>query len=291
MKDCWTKTPNEVYAAMCEMKESELRITLALVRETYGRHKTACKITYEQLHKMTGMISESSIKKGLTAVIKRGFFVQGEKRGEWLINENPTLRVDTPPTEEANPTPSVDELSTRSVENTQGVDNDSTLDVGENTTLSVGLPSIERKKEERKGDPPTPTPPVDSIPFKPSPNKSKHPPGAAQERINVILDVCGLDGDIPAHRHKADEAAAQLAKYAPDYIRRRYEYTEHPNGTWQWYRDDWRGRKRQKPTTADVVDTISMELAPELSTPAGNGQVDLISAAVAAAFEDDHGYR
>lgn len=264
----WTKTPNAVYAAMCEMSEPELRITLALTRETYGRQRATCKLTYNELCTMTGLVSHSSIKEGLTAVRKRGFFEPGDGRSEWHIKEDATGDVAL--------------FTTGSVETTPDVAIETTPSVVPNTTPSVELPSKGKKEKKKKGyTPPTPKPAVDGFGFKPSPVKSKHPPSAADERVRAILDVCGLSADVPKHFRAAENAAAQLAAYSPEFIRARYTRTDSPNGVFYWYRDDWRGQKGQQPTPDNVVETISKE---RVAVPAKNG-VEQKAAPAVAHFE------
>lgn len=78
----YTKSPNEIYAAMPDMSEAELRVTMALVRLTYGYHREDCKATFDTLQEMTGM-SRQGVADGAKAVKERGFFRPGEKRSMW----------------------------------------------------------------------------------------------------------------------------------------------------------------------------------------------------------------
>jgi phage replication O-like protein O len=91
MSGGYTKTPNQIYDTLAAMTESELRVTLALVRHTYGYHRHACKVTFSQLQQETGL-SRQGVANGLTAVKERGFFAQGDGRSEWqtvkLVDRN-----------------------------------------------------------------------------------------------------------------------------------------------------------------------------------------------------------
>jgi len=61
--------------AMTDMKEAELKVTLALYRLTLGFHRSECAATKTFLMKMTGL-SWPSVHAGIRAAIARGTIVQ-----------------------------------------------------------------------------------------------------------------------------------------------------------------------------------------------------------------------
>jgi phage replication O-like protein O len=56
---------------MADMKEAELRITLAIARKTFGWHKSADQLSLSQLMELTGL-SRQGVINGVEAGIKRG---------------------------------------------------------------------------------------------------------------------------------------------------------------------------------------------------------------------------
>lgn len=71
-KPNYTETPNMLFDDfMKDMSESELKVTLAIVRQTFGYHKKSDPISLSQLEKMTGL-SRTACQSGVDAVIKRG---------------------------------------------------------------------------------------------------------------------------------------------------------------------------------------------------------------------------
>jgi AraC-like DNA-binding protein len=125
-------------------------------------------------------------------------------------------------------------------------------------TPTVSDPSVEPSEEPEE----EPNP----FPFQPSPVRPAVL-SPAEERVQAILAVCGLDPDVPAHVRLAENAAVQLRSYAPGYIVKRYAPNPSPNGDWHWYRDDWRGARGDMPTPAQVVDAIAKR---RIEPPPGN---------------------
>lgn len=110
-------------------------------------------------------------------------------------------------------------------------------------------PSFDPEEEEEKESP---------FPFRPLPEILTKPT-PAQQRVDAILEVCGLSADIPAHVSQAENAAAQIKDISAGYIRERYASGQSPSGRWGWYADDWRGQKGNMPTPKQVVETISLK--------------------------------
>lgn len=84
-KGGWTKTPNDIYDAMPGMCEAELRVTLTVIRLTYGYQKERAEITYEDFTIHGGITSRSSISKGIKLMLRRGFFAKGNGQSEYVI--------------------------------------------------------------------------------------------------------------------------------------------------------------------------------------------------------------
>ena len=70
----WTKTPNEIFAAIPAMGTPELLCTLVLVRETAAYHRRQARLTYAGFMRATGIKSRAALAAGLRAVEARGFF-------------------------------------------------------------------------------------------------------------------------------------------------------------------------------------------------------------------------
>ena len=67
----YTQTPNAIYALMPEMSEAELRVTLAICRQTFGWHREKARLSLSRLEAATGM-SKSGVLAGIEAGIDRG---------------------------------------------------------------------------------------------------------------------------------------------------------------------------------------------------------------------------
>lgn len=66
----YTQIPNALLDLMPKMTESELRVTLAIARKTFGWGKRADRISLSQLEKLTGM-RRQGVQNGLTAALER----------------------------------------------------------------------------------------------------------------------------------------------------------------------------------------------------------------------------
>lgn len=83
-----TQTPNDLFDKhMADMGESELKVTLAIIRQTLGYHKKSDPISLTQLQKMTGLSrqgafdgAQAAINRGLVEIVgtgKRGVLIYG----------------------------------------------------------------------------------------------------------------------------------------------------------------------------------------------------------------------
>lgn len=102
-EDGWTKTPNIILDAMLEMNEAELKLTVYLVRETYGRHKKSIRMTYDEMQAEI-KLSRGGVASAVESVIARGFFARGNK-SMWYVNSlKNELKSDESLQNELNPT-------------------------------------------------------------------------------------------------------------------------------------------------------------------------------------------
>jgi hypothetical protein len=121
------------------------------------------------------------------------------------------------------------------------------------------------REDSREGESPFPfqPPPKTDLPEHKSP---------ADQRVEAILEICGLSASIPAHINQAGNAAVQLRDYSAMQILARYGPDPPGDGGWHWYSDDWRGQRGDMPTPAQVVETIAKRRAAVRRTSADNGR-------------------
>lgn len=93
---------------------------------------------------------------------------------------------------------------------------------------------------------------------------------AITQRINAILEVCGLNGSVPAHKADAENAAVQLDSYSAAEILERFGRPSGPAPGWNWYLHDFRGQKGDQPKPRWVVENISKQ-PPRPIAANGNG--------------------
>ena len=70
----YTQTPNEFFDELLPEIDSmaELKVTLAIIRQTFGWHKVEDKLSLTQLVELTGMHKET-VSIGIQAALKRGY--------------------------------------------------------------------------------------------------------------------------------------------------------------------------------------------------------------------------
>ena len=225
----YTQTPNCILDAMGSMSKVELKLTILLVRRTYGWHQSEAKLKYEDIQEYTGLVSRTSVRNAIKQVEKRGFFKR-TGQSNWIANSTESVLFKQP-----NSTESVPKIVQK---------------VYSNSTESVPYTYyINKNKENIKEN--------ERVFKKPTIRKQTT---EADKRLKVILDVCQLNGNIPKIRNSAENIAAQLEDYSCDYLKHRYASGENPNGSWYWYRDDWRGQKGQPPTPDAILKTIDLKL-------------------------------
>lgn len=80
----YTQMPNVLFDEhLADMNVAELKVTLAICRETFGWHRPAHQLSYTDLEKMTGL-SRKSIKAGIDKGIERQT-IKREPRGQSFV--------------------------------------------------------------------------------------------------------------------------------------------------------------------------------------------------------------
>jgi len=83
----YTQTPNDLFDSLMKgMSEAELKVTLAVIRGTFGYHRTAFKMSLAKLAKLTGL-SENGAIAGAEAAEKRGTIkriIEGKRSTIWV---------------------------------------------------------------------------------------------------------------------------------------------------------------------------------------------------------------
>jgi phage replication O-like protein O len=73
----YTQIPNEVFAVMHKMAPAELKVVLAVCRQTFGWHKQRDRISVSQLVALTGL-SRQGVLNGIDAAKEHGFLIAYE---------------------------------------------------------------------------------------------------------------------------------------------------------------------------------------------------------------------
>lgn len=92
-----TQTPNKFFDMIPTMGEAELRVTLVMIRHTFGYHKETFKMSMQKLADASGM-SRQGAMNGALAAEERGIFKRAnpdsQKEAEWELNLLPVNDVD-----------------------------------------------------------------------------------------------------------------------------------------------------------------------------------------------------
>lgn len=90
----YTQVPNDFFPLISEMDESELRVTLVMIRETFGYHRSDFRMGINKLAAATGL-SRNGTKAGAEAAENRGTFRRlnpnGAGSAEWELVVTHTL--------------------------------------------------------------------------------------------------------------------------------------------------------------------------------------------------------
>ncbi len=93
----WTQVPNKFFEMIPEMESSEVRVTLIMIRETYGYHRESFKMGLGKLADAAGL-SRNAAKDGAEAAEIRGTFKRSnpdeQTEAEWeLVVSQPVTMV------------------------------------------------------------------------------------------------------------------------------------------------------------------------------------------------------
>lgn len=97
----YTQVPNDFFEFARDMSEAETKVTLALIRQTFGFHRKAVKMGIMDLVQESGM-AEQSVRNGLAAAEERGTIKRlnpgAQGKAEWeLCVDNTPQNIDLPP--------------------------------------------------------------------------------------------------------------------------------------------------------------------------------------------------
>lgn len=85
----YTQTPNDFFPLIQAMSDAELRVTLIMIRNTFGFHREKFKMGINKLAAATGL-SRNGAKDGAEAAEKRGTFKRSnpedQTEAEWELN-------------------------------------------------------------------------------------------------------------------------------------------------------------------------------------------------------------
>lgn len=85
----YTQVPNDFFEMLPSMKEAELRVTVAMIRQTFGFHRLGFKMSVTELAQKTGL-SEQGVRNGVEDAEQRGTFSRvnpdSKKTAEWILN-------------------------------------------------------------------------------------------------------------------------------------------------------------------------------------------------------------
>lgn len=106
----YTQVPNDLFdVLMADMTMAELKVVLAIVRQTIGYHREATKFSLSKIQKMTGM-AYNSVVTGADAAEKRGLIrrTNPDEQGsaEWEAIIEPPSTVEGIPPQNLKVTPS-----------------------------------------------------------------------------------------------------------------------------------------------------------------------------------------
>jgi hypothetical protein len=84
----YTQTPNDFFDLIPDMEDSELRVTIVMIRNTFGYHRPGFRMSIAQLAAAAGL-SENGAKAGAKAAEERGTFYRVNpnslKTAEWAL--------------------------------------------------------------------------------------------------------------------------------------------------------------------------------------------------------------
>lgn len=232
MSGYWTRTPNIILETVADMGKAELRLTMLLVRMTYGRNKSSIQLTYDEMQAQTGL-SRGSVSKAISLIESRGFFQRGRK-STWQAVQKVEESSESELKSNNGIVQKVDQNSLKSELKSSKNSLKSELKIG-------GAIEIENIEHIENNYQPT----VDNTPPRKKPNEQ-------QKMIGVLCQVTHKDVSLNGKRYA--KLASELVKngYSPDEISNWYS-----SGGW-YYKNDWRGKKGQVPNESAIRETVKL---------------------------------
>jgi len=87
-----TQAPNKFFDILPDMGDAELRVTLVMIRQTFGYHRDTFKMGISKLAAAAGL-TDNGARNGAKAAEERGIFKRvnpdSQKEAEWALNVTP----------------------------------------------------------------------------------------------------------------------------------------------------------------------------------------------------------
>lgn len=216
----FTQAPNDLWDMLPTMHETELKVTLAAIRHTFGYHRKRVKLSITAMEKLTGL-SRQGVLNGAEAAEERGTLTRTSDGGTtvWVVNV-----VDPPPDMVVNsvdhPPESVNPVDQRSQPGRPA---------GVNAVDHLPL-SKKRIKEKGKKD-------------------SALAPRPRDPLFDAIVEVCQVDLTLKGAGTKVGKVRAVLAGASPPYT---------PEEVYAFRDRWWAWEERESPPTVwKLQDSIS----------------------------------
>jgi len=100
----YTQTPNDLFAAIPFLSDSEIRIMLVMVRYTLGYHRTTCQASLTDLERATGL-TRITVSKTLQRLRAAGMITRTRRYPtcQWRLNLTEDTAIRLQPGEPTNP--------------------------------------------------------------------------------------------------------------------------------------------------------------------------------------------
>lgn len=269
----WTRTPNFIYDLMPSMKAAELKVVMAISRQTSGWQRDCATMRLADIEALTGL-SHPSVVSGIKDAMAHGILgreVQGETFVYWLIDPCETDDiVKNFNTEEANS----DAESKNSLPSEVKKVNSGTVKKVNTNKRYIYINKQTTKKKEIAANAAPPATPVD-VPAKPKrsrkpkdPPSSEKPPREPTEWVLFLEALCWV-----CHGHKDIGALTEAQRgqlTSEGKTIRSKDFTT--DDLREWYKTVWaqgwqyKQSKKARPKPADVRSSIAQLRA---ETPEG----------------------
>jgi phage replication O-like protein O len=259
----YTKADNWLWDyVMPRAKPNTFKIVAAVVRMTAGWHRDEAEISFDDFEQLTGM-SRATVTAGVNEALKKGFLKRRAcGRGHAYSTEIKPVDDSTSlesklagasTSSESKPLP-VQNLNRYQFRN----QTDNSLEIELNQSSPIKEIKRKGKERERKGGSPPPPLAPDRL--------------ALAEMVNALGEVSGMS---PTMNFAALSAAAEdllSCEYTAAQVAEYYG-RESLDGRWNWYAQDWRGRRNDLPTPKQIKETIrgAIDWQPARASPGTNG--------------------